>query len=108
MIRRDYILRLIEEFVKALARIQSLKKDGKLGEAGLLTEEEFKRFTGIDSAALLKMSETELLARLIDTEPLHAMREKLFILTTLLKEAGDIAAAEDRISESRACYLKGL
>jgi hypothetical protein len=108
MIRRDYIIRMIEEFVEALARIRALKGQGQHGEALILTEEEFKRITGIDSQALLKLSETELLARLIESEPLHAVREKLFFLTTLLKEAGDIAAAEERIQESYACYLKGL
>ncbi len=108
MIRRDYIVRMIEEFAAALARIRALKEQGKEGEAAILTEEEFKRITGIDSEALLKLSEAELLARLIETEPLHAVREKLFFLTTLLKEAGDIAAVEGRIEESHACYLKGL
>ena len=39
---------------------------------------------------------------------MHAVREKMFFLTTLLKEAGDIADAEGRSEESRACYLKGL
>ena len=92
MIRRDYIIRMIEEFVEALARIRALKGQGQHGEALILTEEEFKRITGIDSQALLKLSETELLARLIESEPLHAVREKMFFLTTLLKEAGDIAA----------------
>ncbi len=108
MIRRDYILKMIQEFAEALARIRALKKARELGEASMLTEEEFKRITGIDSEALLKLSETELLARLIEREPLHAVREKTFFLTTLLKEAGDIAAAEGRPEESRACYLKGL
>lgn len=108
MIRQDYIIRLIEEFAEALARIRALMKDRKLGEAAVLTEDEFKRISGIDSQALLKLSETELLARLIQSEPLHAVREKMFFLTTLLKETGDIAAAEGRFDESRACYLKGL
>lgn len=108
MIRRDYILRLIEEFAQALARIRALKKDQQLGDAWLLTEEEFKRITGLNSESLLKLSETELLARLIQSEPLHAVREKMFFLTTLLKETGDIATAEGRIDEGRACYLKGL
>lgn len=108
MFRRDYVLKMIEEFAEALARIRALKKARDLGQAWLLTEEEFKRITGIDSEALLKLSETELLARLIETEPSHAVREKTFFLTTLLKEAGDIAAAEGRAEESRECYLKGL
>src|SRR6478609_2005032 len=108
MIRRDYIIRMIEEFAEALARIRALKQQRKLGEAAVLTDEEFKRITGIDSEALLKLSETELLARLIQSEPMHAVREKMFFLTTLLAEAGDIAAAEGRAEESRECYLKGL
>jgi hypothetical protein len=108
MIRRDYILRLIEEFAEALARIRALKKEGQAGEARVLTDEEFKRISGLDSAAVLKLSETELLAKLIQGEPSHAVREKMFFLTTLLKETGDIAAAEGREAESRACYLKGL
>lgn len=108
MIRRDYILRMVEEFVQALARIRALKKDQQFGEASVLTEEEFKRITGLDSEALLKLSETELLARLIQSEPMHAVREKMFFLTTLLKETGDIAMAEGREEDSRACYLKGL
>ena len=108
MIRRDYIVRMIEEFAEALARIRALKKDQQLKQAAVLTDEEFRRITGIDSEALLKLTETELLARLIETEPLHAVREKMFFLTTLLKEAGDIAATEGRADDSRACYLKGL
>jgi hypothetical protein len=108
MIRRDYIVRMIQEFAEALARIRALKKDQQLKQAALVTDEEFRRITGIDSKALLKLSETELLARLIETEPLHAVREKTLFLTTLLKEAGDIAAAEGRSDEGRACYLKGL
>src|SRR6201999_960590 len=108
MLRRDYILRLIEEFAEALARIRALKKDQQLEEAFLLTEAEFKRITGLDSESVVKLSETELLAKLIQSEPLHAVREKIFFLTSLLKETGDIAAAEGRLEESRACYLKGL
>jgi tetratricopeptide (TPR) repeat protein len=40
--------------------------------------------------------------------PTHALREKTLILTRLLKEAGDVAAAEGRVEESRECYLKAL
>lgn len=108
MIRRDYILRMVEEFVQALARIRALKKDQQLNEAFLLTEEEFKRITGLDLNALLKLSETELLARLIQSDSMHAVREKMFFLTTLLMETGNIVVAEGREHEGRACYLKGL
>jgi hypothetical protein len=101
MIRRDYIIRLIEEFVEALARIRDLKNERRTGEAALLTEQEFKRISGIDSESLLKLSETELLAKLIQDDALQSVREKIFFLTTLLKEAGDIAVAEGHRGESR-------
>lgn len=108
MIRRDYIIRMIEEFAQALARIRALLKEGEASEARALTDEEFKRITGLDAEAVLKLSETELLAKLIQSESMHAVREKMFFLTTLLKETGDIAVAEGREAESRACYLKAL
>lgn len=108
MIRRDYIMRMIEEFIKALSRIRSLKNDQRLADALVLTEEEFKRATGLDSESVLRLSETELLAKLIQSEPLHAVREKMLFLTTLLRETGDILTAEGRIEDGQACYLKGL
>lgn len=108
MIRRDYILRMVEEFIQALLRIRGLKNDQRLEDAFVLTEEEFKRVTGFDSESVLRLSETELLAKLIQSEPLHAVREKMLFLTTLLRETGDILTAQGRIEDGRACYLKGL
>lgn len=108
MIRRDYILRMVEEFIQALLRIRGLKNDQHMAEALVLTEEEFKRTAGLDSESLLRLSETELLAKLIQSEPLHAVREKMLFLTTLLRETGDILTTQDRIEDGRACYLKGL
>jgi len=108
MIRRDYIMRMIEEFIQVLLRIRGLKKDQRLADALVLTEEEFKRTTGLDSESVLRLSETELLAKLIQSEPLHAVREKMLFLTTLLRETGDILTEQGRIEDGRACYLKGL
>src|SRR3974390_3094339 len=108
MIRRDYILRMIEEFAHALSRIQSLQKGQRWQEAGGAVDEEFQRLTGQGAAAIAKLSETELLARLMQGEPTQVVRDKTLILTTLLKEAGDLAAAQERSNESRTCYLKGL
>ena len=94
--------------MQALSRIRALKKDQRFGEAVSLTNEEFQRIAGLDSESLLRLSETKLLAKLIQSEPAQAVREKMFFLTTLLKEAGDIAAAQNRSEDSRVCYLKGL
>jgi hypothetical protein len=74
MIRRDYFIRMIQEFAERLARIRALTAQREYGEAAILTEQEFQRITGLDSATLLKLSETELLARLIESDSPHAVR----------------------------------
>lgn len=74
----------------------------------MLTEEEFKRITGLDSDSVLRLSETELLAKLIQSDAGQGVREKMLILTTLLKETGDMAVSRDQLEVGHANYLKGL
>ena len=108
MIRRDYILRMIEEFMQALSRIRSLKqgqpRDKVIGELDV----EFRKLLGEGARAVVRLSETELLARLMRAGPTHALRDKTLMLTTLLKETGDAAMAENRIEAGREFHLKAL
>ena len=108
MIRRDYIMRMIEEFIRALAKIVALKNGRRWGEASVALDEEFKRLIGCGAQSVAHLSETELLARLLQGEPTQAVRQKTLLLTTLLKEAADVAAAEGRTDASHDCYLKAL
>jgi len=108
MIRRDYILRQIEQFVAMLAKIAGLAKNEQWQEASAVTAGEFQRLTGMDARGVVRMSETELLARLIQGEPTHAVESKTFMLATLLKTNGDLIAGQGRLEESRQYYLKGL
>jgi tetratricopeptide (TPR) repeat protein len=108
MIRRDYILRMIEEFIQVLARIGSLKQGQRWGVASEAVDAECERLVGDGAQAIARLSEAELLARLVRDGPTYVVRNKALMLTTLLKEAGDVAVAQDRVEESRACYLKAL
>ncbi len=108
MIRRDYILRMIEECIRALARINSLKQDQRWTEASVELDGEFRKLLGADAPEVARLSESDLLARLMQDGPTHALREKTLVLTTLLQEAGDVAAAAERTEASRDCYLKAL
>jgi tetratricopeptide (TPR) repeat protein len=108
MIRRDYILRMIEDCVRALARIGELKSGRQWREAAEALDEEFQRLIGAGPDAVSRLSETELLAHLMRDEPTLAVRDKTLILTALLKEAGDVALAQGKTEESRACFLKAL
>lgn len=91
-----------------LARINSLKQDQRWNEAAEALDAEFQKLAGGGAQAVARLSETELLARLIEGEPTQVVRQKVLVLTTLLKEAGDVAAGQNRPDESRACYLKAL
>lgn len=108
MIRRDYILRMIEEFFQALAQIKSLKSTRQWREAGAGVDHEFQRLIGIDGKAATQLSETELLALAVRGEPTLAVREKILMLATLLKEAGDVLTEQAAQTEGRTSYLKGL
>jgi hypothetical protein len=108
MIRRDYILRMIEEFMQVLSRLASLKRGQLWRDANDVLDTEFKRLVSAGAEAVSQMSETELLANLIKGEPTQAVHHKALLLTTLLKEAGDVAVAQNHVAKSRACYLKGL
>ena len=108
MIRRDYLLRMLAEFAAVLSRIRSLQKGRLWNEARELTAAELQRLMGSSPEELLQMSETEVLAKLIRAESTLAVREKTLLVTTLLKEAGDISAGKGKAAESAAYYLKGL
>ena len=99
---------MIEEFIQALARVNALKQGQHWQEAAGAVDEEFQRLIGTGAQAVARLTETELLARLIRGEPTQAVHEKTLMLTALLKEAGDVAAIQGRAEESRSCYLKGL
>src|SRR5437762_3035960 len=108
MLRRDFILRMIEEFAQALARIRALKKKQRWREASVALDTEFEQLIGDGARAVTRLSETELLTRLMRDGPTHLVRDKTFMLATLLNEAGEVAASENRMDESRECHLKAL
>lgn len=108
MLRRDYILRMIEEFIQAVRRIRSLKNNRQWAEADAAIDEEFRRFLGEGADRVAQLSETELLARLVQGEPTQSVKDKTLLLVALLQEAGDSAAMQDRAYASRTFYLKAL
>jgi hypothetical protein len=63
MIRRDYLLRQIEEFVAVIAKMAGLTKAGQWEEASSTANSQFKALAGADVTELLRMSDTELIAR---------------------------------------------
>jgi hypothetical protein len=108
MIRRDYILRQIEQFAAMLAQIVGFVKNEQWTEASTTINQTAQRLTGAEVHELVHLSETELLARLIQNEPDVTVEAKTFMLVTLLKTQGDLLVGQGGVAESRAHYLKGL
>jgi hypothetical protein len=108
MIRRDFILRQIEQFTAMLAQIAGFAKNGQWAEASTPITQTAQRLTGVEVQELVGLSETELLARLIQNEPAVTVEAKTFMLVTLLKTQGDLLVGQGRVAASRAYYLKGL
>jgi hypothetical protein len=99
---------MIEEFVRMLDRLRGLKQTRRWDDASRTLDEEFQRLVGGRTETILDQSETELLARLMDAGPTHALRDRALLLVRLLHEAADVAAATGREEQARASHLKAL
>jgi Family of unknown function (DUF6483) len=108
MIRRDYIIRMIEELAQVLARTRRQVATRRFGEAHEELDTIFKELTGSNAEDVANLSETELLAKLTLDGPTLVVREKTLIVTALLQEAGTLHVAEGRESDGHACWLKAL
>lgn len=108
MIRRDYILRMIEELAQILARTRQQIAARRFDDAQVELDTVFKELTGSDAKDVAKLSETELLAKLALDGPTLVVREKTMIVIALLQEAGALYIAEGNESDGQACWLKAL
>jgi hypothetical protein len=108
MIKRDFILRMIEQWAGFLVRLQGLKTEQKWEEATALTNEQAEKLLGLSPETISKSSETELLAALVSQGPIHAIPEKISMLVRLFSEQGDLAREAGSEERAAALYRKGL
>jgi len=108
MIRQDYILRMIEQLRRVLASIAGLKAERRWQQISGTVDQQFTQLIGTSAVEATRLSDTELLARLVQGEIPQFVQEKTHCLIALFKEAGDAAAAQEHREESRALYLTGL
>jgi hypothetical protein len=108
MFRRDYIVEMIEEGVKALAEIRALRHDRRWEDARVAVDAQCEKLAAVGAQNLARLSETELLARLALEQPTHTVRARMFLVISLLQEAGEIDVAQGRVAEAREIFLKAL
>ena len=108
MLRRDYILRMIEEWGAMLRRTRKQIDAGEHPAAGEELDKAFLDLVGTGAEAVSRLSETELLARLTMEGPTHVVREKTLILVALLQQAGEVHTAAGREAQGQECWVKAL
>jgi len=108
MIRRDYILRMIEEMGAALAQIRALRRSGRADAARRMVDAECEKLAAMGVVGIVALSETELLARVSEGQFAHTVHLRTLAVVTLLREAAEIANGQERTEEAREIYLKAL
>jgi hypothetical protein len=108
MIRRDYILQMIERMARALARIREQIAEGQFEEARPELDEAFQELIGMGPEKVSQLTETQLLAKLTQDEPTLIVEQKTGVLIALLEQAGALHAAQGREEERDACLIKAL
>ncbi len=108
MFRQDYILRMIEEFARRLARITALRKGGEWEAAERAIDEEFKELLGAQSKGIAELSETELLALILQGGGGLRVRDRTLLTVAFLKEAADVADGSGRDSVRDELLLRAL
>jgi len=106
MIRRDYLMRLIEQFAEALSRILKLKESKNYEEALSLIGQTYKELLGFDLLVINSLG-TEDLISIIAMDGIPDVN-KCIIIATLLKEEGDVYEAQNQTDISRIRFLKSL
>ncbi len=106
MIQKDFILRLIEELAKAIAKILGLKKNKQYQEALEVIDRSFQRWLGLKSDLISFFSCDDLAEMMSAKEPLGAA--KCILIAELLKEEADIYDIKESYQESLPRYLKSL
>lgn len=106
MIRRDYLMRLIEQFAGAVSKILELKKTKNYKKALSFINQTYNELFGFNSL-LINSYDTEDLISLMSTDGFPDAN-KCLIIAVLLKEEGELYEAEGKADISRVRYLKSL
>ncbi|HSF15778.1 MAG TPA: DUF6483 family protein [Vicinamibacteria bacterium] len=106
MFQRDYILRLLEQFARALGVILSLRKAGRLEDAEADIAEASREFVGLDVVTLLALPLDQVVALLSpggSPDP-----AKCLVLAELLFEKGEVSALRDDEASAYRARLRSL
>ena len=107
MIRKDYIMRMIEQLARALGKIMGFKNAGHYKEALEEIKKSGELFVGLDAQVIETSSDTGLIA-LLRRGHSGVDLVKCLALAELLKEQGEIYELQHEPDKSYGSYVKSL
>lgn len=99
---KDYIMKIIQQFTNAVAKIMGLKAENKIEESQVVLTDTLKNFTGLNTEILEALPYEILLQRVSG----QTNSEKSLILAELLYQQADIYEIKGELSRARNLYLK--
>ncbi|HXV59805.1 MAG TPA: DUF6483 family protein [Vicinamibacteria bacterium] len=106
MFQRDYILRLLEQFARAIGAILTLRKAGRLDDAEAAIAEASREFVGLDVDTLLALPVEQVVALLSpggSPDP-----AKCLVVAELLFEKGEVSTLRDDEASAYRARLRSL
>lgn len=106
--RRDYILRLIDEVGRLLARAVMKRRGGAQVEALEAVVHSCERLFDLEADKLFQFTPDQHFVMLAEGEPPEIARDKILLYAALNAEAGQIYRAMGRATMARASTLNAL
>jgi hypothetical protein len=107
--RRDYIMRLIEEVGRILARISAKRRNGDTDEAALETVVfGLQRLFNLDPDQIFLLTPDQHFGMLTDDETPEFARDKVLLYAALSAEAGHIYTRMGNRTMARATFTNAL
>lgn len=108
MILHTQLAQQVEEYRATLHLVVELRRVESPGAGGHAVDREIQRLLAIPRQDLLRLSLTELLARLMRAGTAHEARLQSLYLVALLREAGELEEARQQPEAAAASRLRAL
>jgi hypothetical protein len=107
--RRDYILRMIDEIGRILARLSLKRREGESDESALESIMlGFERLFQLDADQIFLLTPDQHFAMLTDDDDQNFARDKVLLYAALSAEAGHVYAKKGNQAMARATFLNAL
>ena len=106
--RRDYLLRIIDEVGRILARIAFKRREGADQQALEMVVLGFERLFSLDADQIFQLTPDQQFAMLADDESAELARDKVLLYAALSAEAGRAYARLGNPAMARATFVNAL